>query len=76
MFSSNIFSIALSITFAFIPYISASPTGLQPHGRAVTELNREAFEEAHKRDAGATRAFSDVQIKVIDRLNDVMRVLC
>jgi hypothetical protein len=32
--------------------------------RAVDSLNEEATAEAHQRDDGATRAFSDVQIKV------------
>ncbi|KAH7308112.1 hypothetical protein B0I35DRAFT_483393 [Stachybotrys elegans] len=34
--------------------------------RQVPQLNQEAFEEAHTRDDGATRAFSDVQIKTSD----------
>ncbi|KAK0388377.1 hypothetical protein NLU13_4622 [Sarocladium strictum] len=35
-------------------------------GRQVNELNQEAFEEAHKRDDTATRAFSSVAIKTSD----------
>ncbi|KAK9782349.1 hypothetical protein SCARD494_13657 [Seiridium cardinale] len=34
--------------------------------RAVTQLDEAAFEEAQQRDATATRAFSDVQIKTSD----------
>lgn len=32
--------------------------------RVVQQLDQAAFEEAHPRDDGATRAFSSVQIKV------------
>jgi hypothetical protein len=43
----------------------AALAGATPFGsRAVNSLNEAATEEAHQRDNGATRAFSDVQIKV------------
>jgi hypothetical protein len=43
----------------------AALAGATPFGsRAVDSLNEAATEEAHQRDNGATRAFSDVQIKV------------
>lgn len=32
--------------------------------RVVQQLDQEAFDEAHPRDNGATRAFSSTQIKV------------
>jgi hypothetical protein len=37
--------------------------------RAVDKLNEEATAEAQQRDNGATRAFSNVQIKVMPRLS-------
>ena len=40
----------------------AGATPFRP--RAVDSLNEEATAEAHQRDDSATRAFSDVQIKV------------
>jgi hypothetical protein len=51
-----------SITFLLgvVTLSFASPVEI----RAVTELNQEAFEEAHQRDDGATRAFSSSEIKV------------
>lgn len=43
----------------------AALAGATPFGfRAVDSLDEPATEEAHQRDNGATRAFSDVQIKV------------
>ena len=43
----------------------AAVAGANPlRSRAVDSLNEAATEEAHQRDNGATRAFSDVQIKV------------
>lgn len=43
----------------------AALAGATPlHARAVDALNEEATAEAHRRDDGATRAFSNVQIKV------------
>jgi hypothetical protein len=41
---------------------SASPIALEP--RNVTSLDQAAFAEAQQRDATATRAFSNTQIKV------------
>lgn len=42
---------------------AAGPTRFR---RAVTELDQEAFEEAHRRDGTATRAFSNVRIRTSD----------
>lgn len=42
---------------------NASPTPFH-NIRAVKELNKEATAEAHTRDAGATRSFEGVEIKV------------
>ncbi|KAK3997340.1 hypothetical protein QBC44DRAFT_303541 [Cladorrhinum sp. PSN332] len=57
----------VSTTFAsflltWVAFASAGPI----RNRAVESLNEEATAEAHQRDAGATRAFSDVQIKTSD----------
>ncbi|KAK4222066.1 hypothetical protein QBC38DRAFT_520305 [Podospora fimiseda] len=57
----------VSTTFAsflvtWVAFAGAGP--LRP--RVVDSLNQEATAEAHERDAGATRAFSDVQIKTSD----------
>lgn len=50
----------LSSLLAWVVLAGATP--LQP--RAVDSLNEAATAEAHQRDNGATRAFSNVQIKV------------
>lgn len=50
-----------SLLLAWAAVASATPL----RHRAVDSLNEEATAEAHQRDAGATRAFSDVQIKVM-----------
>lgn len=63
MFTSNTITFLLGASIASLSFTNASPTPVQ-HRRAVTELNQEAFEEAHSRDAGATRAFEGVEIKV------------
>ncbi|KAF6831952.1 hypothetical protein CPLU01_06469 [Colletotrichum plurivorum] len=54
----------VSIALAFAAALASATPVL--HRRVVTELNEEAFKEAQQRDATATRAFSDVQIKTAD----------
>ena len=62
MFTSITFLLSASIATLSLT-ANASPTPFH-HVRAVTELNKEATAEAHTRDAGATRAFEGVEIKV------------
>lgn len=50
----------LSTLLAWVAFAGANPL----HIRAVASLNEAATAEAHQRDNGATRAFSDVQIRV------------
>ncbi|KAK7988814.1 hypothetical protein PG989_009129 [Apiospora arundinis] len=53
-----------SAAFAVMSTLVAAGPVSSP--RAVTELNQAAFEEAHKRDDTATRAFSNTAIKTSD----------
>lgn len=50
----------LSSILALAALVGANPL----HPRAVDSLNEAATAEAHQRDNGATRAVSNVQIKV------------
>ncbi|KAK4186609.1 hypothetical protein QBC35DRAFT_553812 [Podospora australis] len=50
---------------SFLAWAALASAGPLRH-RAVDSLNEEATAEAHERDNGATRAFSDVQIKTSD----------
>jgi len=61
MVFSNTITFFLAASIASLSFTGATPI---QHARAVTELNEEAFKEAHTRDAGATRAFEGVEIKV------------
>lgn len=54
-------SLTYALLAALVAYAAAGPVISK---RAVVELNEAAFEEAQQRDAAATRAFSNVQIKV------------
>lgn len=56
----------LSLLLACASLGSSSPVG----PRAVSSLNEAAFAEAQQRDDGATRAFSNTQIKVGVRLQN------
>lgn len=53
---------AFTSFFALAALAAATPL----RSRAVDSLNEEATAEAHQRDNGATRAFSDVQIRVCE----------
>ena len=62
MLSASTLPVLLGASFASLSLISASP--VMQYGRAVTELNQEAFREAHSRDNGATRTSSNTEIRV------------
>ncbi|KAI8288814.1 hypothetical protein K4K60_010170 [Colletotrichum sp. SAR11_57] len=49
-----------------LAYAAAIVSATPVQRRVVTELNEDAFKEAQQRDATATRAFSNVQIKTAD----------
>lgn len=49
-----------------LAYAAAIVSTTPVQRRVVTELNEDAFKEAQQRDATATRAFSNVQIKTAD----------
>jgi hypothetical protein len=52
---------AKSVLLAYLGAVAASST---LRARVVKELNQAATAEAHQRDDTATRAFSNIQIKV------------
>lgn len=58
-------ALSLSLTLLLALGVAARPSSVCR--RAVDALNEEATAEAHQRDDGATRAFSNVQIKVCVR---------
>jgi hypothetical protein len=62
MFSASTLPFIVGAAFASLSLSTASPVA--PHGRAVTELNQDAFREAHSRDDSATRTSSNTQVRV------------
>ncbi|KAL5615060.1 hypothetical protein BROUX41_005125 [Berkeleyomyces rouxiae] len=61
-----VFTRNILLTLILLPFCSLSRATPTIYYRAVTQLDQEAFAQAHQRDNSATRAFSNAQLQTSD----------